>query len=43
MVSFIVSMRSEDVYADLTRDNQTKFNTLNHEVDRPQSTGNTKK
>ena len=41
--SFIVHVKSEDVYADLVHDDQTICNKSNNEPDRPLHIGKTKK
>ena len=33
--SFIVYIKPEDIYTDITRDVKTRFNTSNYELDRP--------
>ena len=33
--SFIVYIKAEDIYLDITKDNETRFNTSNYELGRP--------
>ena len=40
--SFITHIETEDVYEDISNDVEGKFNTSNHEVNRPLSTGKMK-
>ena len=41
--SFIVSIKTEDFYKDITNDVEKRFDTSNYEVDRPLPTGKNKK
>ena len=41
--SFIINVKSEDVYADLPEDLETKFDTSNYLVDRPLLIGKNKR
>ena len=36
--SFIIHIKTEDVYEDIANDVGKRFDTLNHEIDRPLST-----
>ena len=33
--SFIIYIKTKDVYVDITKDNEAKFVTSNHELERP--------
>ena len=41
--SFIINVKTEDVYEDIANDVEKKFDTSNHEVNRPLPTGKNKK
>ena len=41
--SFIVYIRTDDIYKDIAGDVETRFDTSNYELDRPFPTGNNKK
>ena len=41
--SFIVYIKSEDIYAEIARDVEARFDTSNVELDRPLPTGENKK
>ena len=40
--SFIVHVETDDIYKDITEDGETKFDTINFEIDRPSSKEKTK-
>ena len=41
--SFIVYRKTDDIYKDIARDVETRFNTSNYKLDRPLSKGENKK
>ena len=41
--SFIMKIKTEDFYKDISNDVEKRFDTTNYEVDRPSSTGKNKK
>ena len=41
--SFIIQMKTEDIYEDVASDVEKRFDTANHEVNRPLPTGSNKK
>ena len=41
--SFIVYIKTDDIYKDIAEDIETRFDTLNYELDRPLSKGKNKK
>ena len=41
--SFMVYIKTEDIYADIVKDVETRFDTSNHELDRPLPKGKKKK
>ena len=41
--SFIVYIKAEDIYLDITKDVETRFNTSNYELGRPLPKGKNKK
>ena len=41
--SFLVQIKSEDIYSDIAKDVETKFDTSNYELDRPLHKGKSKK
>ena len=41
--SFIMNIKTEDFYKDISNDAEKRFDTSNYEVDRPLSTGKNKK
>ena len=41
--SFIVHVRADDIYKDIVENVETKFGTLNFEINRPSSKGKNKK
>ena len=41
--SFIVHVKTDDIYKDIAEDVQTRFDTSNFEIDRPLSTGKSEK
>ena len=41
--SFIVYIKTEDIYADIVKDVETRFDTSNYELDRPLPKGKNKK
>ena len=41
--SFIVYIKTYDIYRNITKDVETRFDTLNYELDRPQPKGKNKK
>ena len=41
--SFIVHVKTEDIYKDIARDAERRFGTLNFEIDRPLPKGKSKK
>ena len=41
--SFIVYIKTDDIYKDIAEDVETKFNTSNYELDRPLTKGKSKK
>ena len=41
--SFIVYIKTEDIYIDIAKDFETRFDTSNYELDRPLSKGRNKK
>ena len=41
--SFIVYIKTKDVYSDIAKDVETRFNTSNYKLDRPLLTGKNKK
>ena len=41
--SFIVYIKTEDIYSDITKDIETRFYTSNNELDRPLPKGKNKK
>ena len=41
--SFIVYLKTDDIYRDITEDVETRFNTSNYELDRPSPKGKNKK
>ena len=41
--SFIVHVKTEDIYKDIAEDVETRFDTLNFQLDRPLPTGKNKK
>ena len=42
MDTFIVYIKTDDIYRDIARDVETKFDTLNYELDRPLPKGEKK-
>ena len=41
--SFIVNLKTEDIYKDIPEDVETRFDTSNYEIDRPLLKGKSKK
>ena len=41
--SFIVHIKTYDIYKDIAKDVETRFNTLNFEIDRPVPKGKNKR
>ena len=41
--SFIVSIKTEDIYSDIVKDIERRFDTSNNELDRPLPKGKNKK
>ena len=41
--SFIMNIKTEDIYKDIANDDEKKFDTSNYEVNRPLPTGKNKK
>ena len=41
--SFIIHVKTEDIYKDIAEDVQTRFDTLNYEIDKLLSIGKIKK